>query len=383
MSKSYDELFENPADQEYVTRSALPNGGTLIIQTLGLLDIANRFIPEAKRDLGTLQSVMATNKVSQYHTHKDIPTFEEKVTTTLNGHQHDERLSLTGYIDIFATNGYGTFPDTGKIVISITEKEEEGGWQEARCIGYIIQNFVDTWDSTWLWDQRYVYHLEDPQGHTLYNDDTTLMTATEAKFVGYPDNQTKYAPVGEWIGYDYGADVDIVSETDVEIVFVLDREIVKTFDFRGPITYSPSETFQPWIAPGHSRVGPGPYAASGICGDYGYGPIHWYVYAADPGVWTVFSGVLENGEWLIQKTHEEPFENVVYTNGWTLQPLGAGCQPDVPVWVGLTWWPEGSEDMAVGFANETAAWYYQHQIEHIRNEQDHYYIWYFRSPNLA
>ena len=49
MSKSYDELFENPADQEYVTRSALPNGGVLVISISGHHHIANQYIPEAKR----------------------------------------------------------------------------------------------------------------------------------------------------------------------------------------------------------------------------------------------------------------------------------------------------------------------------------------------
>lgn len=389
MSKSYDAAFENPADKEYVTRSALPNGGTLIVNLFGVREVAERFVPDAKRKLGDLQSSMSTSKVTQSSLRYDIPEFNEKVSVTEFGVTANKHLKLVGFVEINAVNGYATFPDTGKIVISITEKEDSGGWQEAECIGYIIQTFVDKWDSPYASNQRYIYRLEDPDGRTLYNDDGKLITGKDVPFAGYPDQQTKHHPVGEETGYDYVADESIISDTGVDIVFVIDRDVIRSYDFLGPITYSPGTMLVPFIPGCHANVGPGPYYATGICGTYDGSYMQtWTVSAEAAGFASVFSGVTDpyTGEWLFFEEKFVPLDNVVYICGWHLEGLGAGCQPDLPsrsdYWQGLKWWPPTVEsEVAVPLADKSSAFYYKYIISSLKNSHEHYYVVNINSPN--
>ena len=156
--------------------------------------------------------------------------------------------------------------DIDKIEIGAAIKYEIQINNQKRCIGYIIQGFVNYTNN----DEELVFELITPTGKTFKNTYYELWMWDDT-FLGYPDNGAKYMPAYR----------DAEIPPDCDFVLVVDGKAVNTITGT-PLTATafPEPTYWPTL-PGHEWVTP-PWRSEGTCGTVNGVDIKWLSFYEAP-----------------------------------------------------------------------------------------------------
>lgn len=144
--------------------------------------------------------------------------------------QNDIKLESGAIISVHSIRGQDGMPDNDKIAITVPISKREDEYKAMPiCLGYIVQIFCDLKNDS----DFYRFELKLPSGGILKNYDSNdkrsaLISGND--FAGFPDNNAKYDQLYEVVGYDDGANADILEPIpNVQEVFVANRNNITSY----------------------------------------------------------------------------------------------------------------------------------------------------------